>query len=48
VNPIPVKAALNIMGREVGSLRSPLTEMEEPNKEKLKKALLEYGLINKR
>ena len=29
VNPIPVKKALNLMGKEVGSLRAPLTEMEE-------------------
>ena len=29
VNPIPVKAAMNLMGMEVGPLRSPLTEMEE-------------------
>lgn len=29
VNPIPVKKALNLMGMEVGSLRLPLTEMED-------------------
>ena len=29
VNPIPVKAALNMMGKEVGTLRAPLTEMED-------------------
>lgn len=45
VNPIPVKAAMNLMGMEVGSLRAPLTEMEEANKPKLQKALKEYGLI---
>ena len=28
VNPIPVKAALNLMGKEVGPLRAPLTEIE--------------------
>ena len=27
VNPIPVKAAMNLMGKEVGPLRMPLTEM---------------------
>ena len=31
VNPIPVKKALNLMGMEVGSLRLPLTEMEDAN-----------------
>lgn len=45
VNPIPVKAAMNLMGMEVGSLRAPLTEMEDANKEKLAKALKEYGLL---
>ena len=44
VNPIPVKAALNMMGKEVGGLRRPLTEMEEANQEKLKKAMTEYGI----
>ncbi len=29
VNPIPVKTALNLMGKEVGPLRMPLTEMED-------------------
>ncbi len=45
VNPIPVKAAMNLMGREVGPLRLPLTEMEPQNKERLKKAMQEYGIL---
>lgn len=45
VNPIPVKTALNIMGKEVGSLRSPLCEMEPLHELSLKKALEEYGLL---
>lgn len=44
VNPIPVKRALNLMGMEVGSLRSPLTEMTEANEVKLKEAMRKYGL----
>ena len=44
VNPIPVKAALNLMGMNAGPLRMPLTEMEEENKEKLKKAMQEFGI----
>lgn len=39
VNPIPVKAALNMMGMEVGPLRMPLSEMEDAHKEVLKKAM---------
>lgn len=45
VNPIPVKKALNLMGREVGGLRRPLTEMEDENAKKLEKAMKEYGLL---
>lgn len=45
VNPIPVKMALNLMGKEVGSLRPPLTDMEEENAAKLEKAMKEYGIL---
>lgn len=45
VNPIPVKAALNLMGIEAGPLRRPLTEMEDANKERLAKAMKEYGIL---
>ncbi|HIW22192.1 MAG TPA: 4-hydroxy-tetrahydrodipicolinate synthase [Candidatus Dorea intestinavium] len=44
VNPIPVKKAMNLMGMEVGSLRAPLTEMEEEHVPGLKKAMEEFGL----
>ena len=39
VNPIPVKAALNLMGYKVGLLRKPLTEMEPANVERLQTEL---------
>lgn len=45
VNPIPVKKALNLMGMQAGSLRMPLTEMEEANAVKLEKAMKAYGLL---
>ena len=45
VNPIPVKAAMNLMGKEVGPLRMPLTEMEPQNQERLAKAMREYGIL---
>ena len=45
VNPIPVKAALNMMGKEVGTLRAPLTEMEPQNQQKLRKAMEGMGLL---
>jgi len=44
VNPIPVKKALNLMGKNVGPLRAPLTEMEEANAAKLAKAMEEFGI----
>ncbi|MCD7736771.1 MAG: 4-hydroxy-tetrahydrodipicolinate synthase [Lachnospiraceae bacterium] len=45
VNPIPVKKALNLMGREVGPLRAPLFEMEEKNAARLETAMRNYGLL---
>lgn len=45
VNPIPAKAALNIMGKEAGPLRAPLTEMEPQNQEILRKALKDMNLL---
>ena len=44
VNPIPVKAAMGLLGYEVGTPRSPLTEIEDANKAKLAKAMQDYGL----
>ena len=45
VNPIPVKKAVNLLGYEAGSLRRPLTEMEDANAAKLEKAMKDYGLL---
>lgn len=45
VNPIPVKTAMNLMGKNVGPLHMPLSEMEPKNVEKLKNALHNYGLL---
>ena len=45
VNPIPVKAAMNLLGKETGPLRMPLTEMEPEHQEVLKKELQAYGLL---
>lgn len=44
-NPIPVKAALNLMGKEVGPCRLPLVEMEPKNLEKVKEQLNNHGLV---
>lgn len=44
VNPIPVKAALNMIGYNVGEPRLPLVEMSTSGKERLRKALTNFGL----
>jgi 4-hydroxy-tetrahydrodipicolinate synthase len=45
VNPIPVKAAMNLMGMNVGRCRMPLVDMSDKNLDILKGALKDYGLI---
>ena len=44
VNPIPVKAALNQLGFQVGPLRMPLTEMEPEHQAQLKQAMIDFGI----
>lgn len=45
VNPIPVKTAMNLMGKEVGPLRLPMSEMEAKNVERLRKSMQDYGIL---
>ena len=45
VNPIPVKAAINMMGKGAGPLRLPLTEMEPQNQARLRAAMEAYGIL---
>lgn len=45
VNPIPVKAAMNMMGFEVGPCRLPLTNLESANEEKVTAVLKAAELI---
>ena len=45
VNPIPVKAGVNMLGYNAGSLRAPLTEMTDAGKERLRKAMEDYGIL---
>ena len=44
VNPIPVKAAMNLMGMEAGELRLPLTNISEQNLEILRNNMMKYGI----
>lgn len=45
VNPIPVKAAMNLMGMNVGKCRMPLVDISAKGLETVRSALIEYGLI---
>ena len=45
VNPIPVKAAMNFMGKNVGPCRLPLCEMGDAGLAKLKATLASHGLV---
>ena len=46
VNPIPVKAALKLLGCNVGKLRMPLSEIEPQNLEKVRAALIAHNLLS--
>ncbi len=43
-NPIPIKAAMQMLGRDSGDLRMPLTRLTSDERDKLRKTLAEYGL----
>lgn len=44
VNPIPVKAAMNMMGYQAGTLRMPLTELEDAHKDILRTVMKDVGI----
>ena len=44
-NPIPIKAAMQRLGRDTGDVRLPLTELAEADRAKLERTLKNYGLI---
>ena len=44
INPIPVKAALNLLGHDVGGLRLPLVEATDDEREVVRAALERVGL----
>ena len=47
VNPVPGKHALNLQGWDMGPLRMPLCEMEDANLERLRNAMIQYGILEK-
>jgi 4-hydroxy-tetrahydrodipicolinate synthase len=44
-NPIPVKTALRLLGRDTGELRLPLCSMDEAGEGRVRQTLAEYGLL---
>lgn len=44
-NPIPIKAAMKLLGRDPGELRLPMTPLDEQGMTRLKKTLVDYGLL---
>ncbi len=44
-NPIPVKIAMKMLGRDTGELRLPLTPLSAAEEERLRKTLVAYGLL---
>jgi 4-hydroxy-tetrahydrodipicolinate synthase len=44
-NPIPVKAAMAMLGRDEGELRLPMTQLEASQAERLRNTLIAYGLL---
>ena len=45
-NPIPVKAAMRMVGRDSGELRLPMTPLDEAAEAKLQETLLAYGVVS--
>jgi 4-hydroxy-tetrahydrodipicolinate synthase len=44
-NPIPVKSAMAMLGRDVGELRLPMTPLDEKQTHQLRQTLVAYGLL---
>ena len=44
-NPIPIKAAMKMLGRDTGELRLPMTPLDAASEAKLQQTLIKYGLL---
>jgi 4-hydroxy-tetrahydrodipicolinate synthase len=44
-NPIPIKAAMKMLGRDTGELRMPMTALDAASEKKLRSTLTQYGLL---
>ena len=45
-NPIPIKSAMKMLGRDTGELRLPMTPLTEAEETKLRATLTAYGLLS--
>ncbi|HBL47993.1 MAG TPA: 4-hydroxy-tetrahydrodipicolinate synthase, partial [Planctomycetaceae bacterium] len=44
-NPIPIKAAMQLLGRDNGEVRLPMTQLDSSSMQVLEKTLRDYGLL---
>jgi 4-hydroxy-tetrahydrodipicolinate synthase len=44
-NPIPIKAAMRVLGRDTGEVRLPMTPLDAAEEKKLSETLKKYGLL---
>jgi 4-hydroxy-tetrahydrodipicolinate synthase len=44
-NPIPIKCAMKMLGRDTGEMRLPMTPLDAEDEAKLRKTLTTYGLL---
>lgn len=44
-NPIPIKAAMQLLGRDTGQLRLPMTPLDQQGMKSLRQTLVGYGLL---
>ncbi|MCL2505310.1 MAG: 4-hydroxy-tetrahydrodipicolinate synthase [Alphaproteobacteria bacterium] len=47
-SPMPIKAAMNLMGMDVGPCRLPLVDVEKSTLDRLRDELIKYGLLDSR
>lgn len=45
-NPIPIKAAMRLLGRDTGELRLPMTPLSQEEEDRLRRTLRTFGLLS--
>ena len=44
-NPIPIKTAMKLLGRDTGELRLPMCPLDKPAEDRVRQTLVSYGLL---